>query len=558
MINLINKKIGVRKDKVVAYTQPTPQRAPAVSLRRLETASGGTTKLSAAASANTSLVEGYLDNMVADDQKQLMQAYRDMYYNDSICGSAVDLWSELPFSDFQMYGVSEDKLEVYEGALARLNLRSSCSQITRQFLVEGSYTSTLVFDPKTTQFIDQIPYAFEDLTFDDSPLLSQDPVITAKVSKRFDKFLNETSPEWNALRKVVPSQLLKALQSGEFVLDPLSTLYLARRTFPTEQPVSYLKRCLPVYMLEKTLYRGTLFELSRRQRANVLVTAGDDTWEPTVEELSALANLFQQSDLDPMGALIVTRSSVNVSEFRQAGDFIKWTDVYDQTTSMKLKALGISDAFLSSDSSYSNAEQAVQVFMDNLSAYRSYFTHSLFTNKLFPLIAMTKRFYKDEGKNETANGLNIKTVNDYSKLDIPKVRWNKRLSASNDENLMASLTTLTEHGVPIPMRLMIAASGIDPDTLLSELEDDANFRGKVESFTKADAEEEEDYELSSLSSLSKKGNGFKKLVKSGLLSDAVRISNDGSVHHVVNQSKAHKEVNEKIVKAVIKNSKEGK
>ena len=1043
MINLINKKIGVRKDRVVAYTQPTPQRAPAVSLRRLETASGGTTKLSAAASANTSLVEGYLDNMVADDQKQLMQAYRDMYYNDSICGSAVDLWSELPFSDFQMYGVSEDKLEVYEGALARLNLRSSCSQITRQFLVEGSYTSTLVFDPKTTQFIDQIPYAFEDLTFDDSPLLSQDPVITAKVSKRFDKFLNETSPEWTALRKVVPSQLLKALQSGEFVLDPLSTLYLARRTFPTEQPVSYLKRCLPVYMLEKTLYRGTLFELSRRQRANVLVTAGDDTWEPTVEELSALANLFQQSDLDPMGALIVTRSSVNVSEFRclagdtlvssdkgictiqslvkhnpetlepnttiplknvnikgvdgnfhdvqewhfrgkaktvfvesadtkvrvqvtanhrfpifrngkfqferaenlhgqyillerngvqakgssvlpeftasretynnrfrlptemsadlayligmvlaegyvsdnsvhvmnsdedilyrvrsifmrlfhcqatersgelpsgktmvtlsvnnrvlseffqnlgvktakyfnereeyvgracrhyeipdcilsaptvckaaflaayidgdgslirkngrieikfftgsermarqlqmltfdlgcpsvfyahtyeeddtfngyerrtqyrvylsnhaayklnlltekhmaatrklpncelacstkrkdgipadlviplikgrivrrkkhgtvflddegdelyveggwvetciqqiyhgtpflydqyeagyyddfmrflasvmpslhramlrlfklkplfelanvsdagetyvydltmneaeslpifsangiltknSAGDFVKWTDVYDQTTSMKLKALGISDAFLSSDSSFNNAEQAVQVFMDNLSAYRSYFTHSLFTNKLFPLIAMTKRFYKDEGKNETANGLNIKTVNDYSRLDIPKVRWNKRLSASNDENLMASLTALTEHGVPIPMRLMIAASGVDPDTLLSELEDDANFRGKVEAFTKTEAEEE-DYELSSLSSLSKKGNGFKNLVKSGLLSDAVRISNDGSVHHVINQSKAHKDVNEKIVKAVIKNSKEGK
>lgn len=557
MINLINKKIGVRKDKVVAYTQPTPQRAPAVALRRLETASGGTTKLSAAASANTSLVEGYLDNMVADDQKQLMQAYRDMYYNDSICGSAVDLWSELPFSDFQMYGVSEDKLEVYEGALARLNLRSSCSQITRQYLVEGSYTSTLVFDPKTTQFIDQIPYAFEDLTFDDSPLLSQDPVITAKVSKRFDKFLNDTSPEWTTLRKVVPSQLLKALQSGEFVLDPLSTLYLARKTFPTEQPVSYLKRCLPVYMLEKTLYRGTLFELSRRQRANVLVTAGDDAWEPTVEELSALANLFQQSDLDPMGALIVTRNSVNVSEFRQAGDFIKWTDVYDQTTSMKLKALGISDAFLSSDSSYNNAEQAVQVFMDNLSAYRSYFTHSLFTNKLFPLIAMTKRFYKDEGKNETANGLNIKTVNDYSKLDIPKVRWNKRLSASNDENLMASLTALTEHGVPIPMRLMIAASGIDPDTLLSELEDDENFRNKVSSFTKTDSEEE-DYELSSLNPLSKKGKGFSNLVKSGLLSDAVRISSDGSVHHVINQSKAHKAVNEKIVKAVLKNSEEGK
>ena len=145
---------------------------------------------------------------------------------------------------------------------------------------------------------------------------------------------------------------------------------------------------------------------------------------------------------------IVTKNS--------AGDFVKWTDLYDQTTSMKLKSLGISDAFLSSDSTFNNAEQAVAVFMDNLAAYRSLFTHAVFTNKLFPLIAMAKGFFKE--KVETANGLSIKKVNDYSQLDIPKVRWNKRLSASSDENMMASLEALSQKGVPIPMRLWIAAT----------------------------------------------------------------------------------------------------
>lgn len=550
----VGKKLGVKGGKVVAYTQPRPStnKYGVKVSRHQETAStAASTKLSMAASANTNVAEGYLTGMVTDNDRELVNAYRDMYYNDSICGSAVDLWSELPFSDFQVYGLPEEKLEVYNSALARLNLRSACSQITRQYLVEGSYTATLVFDQKSTQFIDQIPYAYEDLTFEESPLLSQDPVITAKVSRRFDEFLNNNSPEWNNLRKVVPSQLLIALKSGEFVLDPLSTLHLARRTFPSDKPVSYLKRCLPIYMLEKVLYRGTLFELSRRQRANVLVTAGDDIWEPTPEELTAIANLFQQSDLDPMGALIVTRNGINVQEFRSAGDFVKWTDLYDQTTSMKLKSLGISDAFLSSDSTFNNAEQAVAVFMDNLAAYRGLFTHAVFTNKLFPLIAMAKGFFKE--KVETANGLSIKKVNDYSQLDIPKVRWNKRLSASSDENMMASLEALSQKGVPIPMRLWIAASGMDPANLLADLEDDQEFRDELNKVAPSQGEDElEGLELSSISPLNAKSNGLRNLIKSGKLSDAVRIGGDGKIHHVHNQAKAHKEVNEKIMRAVQK------
>ena len=561
MFNLSNKKISKRRNgEIAAYTQPTNSvRSAAVSRpRHVETASSGsTTLMSSAAAANTNVAEGYLTGMVAEDSPLLLDAYRDMYYNDSICGSAVDLWSELPFSDFQLFGLPEDQLEVYRSAIARLNIRSACSQMTRQYLVDGSYTATLVFDNKTTQFTDQIPYATEDLTFDDSPLFSQDPVITAKIGKRFDKFLNETTPEWRNLRKSVPAKLLEALKSGEFVLDPLSTIYLARRTMATQPAVSYLKRCLPIYMLEKVLYRGTLFELSRRQRANVLVTAGDDMWEPTVDELSALANLFQQSDLDPMGALIVTRNSVNVSEFRSAGDFVRWDDVYDRTTSMKLKALGISDAFLSSDSTYNNAEQAVAVFMDNISAYRSFFTHTVFENKLFPLIAMAKGFVKDTEKNVEKADLSIKTVNDYSTLAIPKVRWSKRLSANNDENLMASLEALTEKGVPVPMRLWIAAAGLDANMLLTELEDDAELKSKLEQLG-ATEDDEMDIELSSLSPLSKKSKGFKELVESGILSDAVRIGGDGKVHNVINQSKAHKDINENIVKAVSANKEKGK
>ena len=164
---------------------------------------------------------------------------------------------------------------------------------------------------------------------------------------------------------------------------------------------------------------------------------------------------------------------------------------------------------------------------------------------------MAKGFFKE--KVETANGLSIKKVNDYSQLDIPKVRWNKRLSASSDENMMASLEALSQKGVPIPLRLWIAASGMDPANLLADLEDDQEFRDELSKIAPSQGEDElEGLELSSISPLSTKSDGLRKLVKSGELSDAVRIGGDGKIHHIPNQAKAHREVNEKNMRAVQK------
>lgn len=702
MIYLNNKRLGKRGKAITAYTSPEQRNVLGQSVSRapsgsfVETASSGASlQASALSGSGANISDGYLTSMIQETPITLIKAFRDMYAYDSICGCAVDLWSELPFSNFSLYGCEEKKLEVYDSAIARLNMRTMLSQITRQYLVEGVFTSTLVFNQKAMQFIDQIAYPYETLTFDSVPLAGQDPIITTRLDASFDNFLNATGKEWDALRKLLPTKLLTALQSRNFVLDPISTIYLARKVFPNQPPVSYLKRCLPVYLLEKNMYRGTLFELSRRQRANVLVTAGDDMWEPTPQELQTLATLFQQCDLDPLGALLVTRNSVNVSEFRclagdtlietkegkvairdlikhdpdslekdtcfpldidikvankefakakfwwyrgetdiirltlsdgrhidctpthkfpvklspgiiskyalqpadqikgwlttedsenvrvihvhkvgkahvydltmdssvppvfmangiltknSGGDFYKWTDIYDTATSMKLKALGISDAFLSADSTYSNSESAIATFMENLSAYRDYTTFSLFTNKLFPLIAMASGFYKNKDETSADAKSGLKVVNDHTQLDIPKIRWAKRLTAGNDENLMDSLEKLSAKGVPIPLRMWIASSGQDADTLLDALEDDEKLRERLSKYSDA-AGDEDSFELSSLSPYNKPTKGFKNVVDSGLMTEFVS-TRGGKVHAIYNQREAENKFNDRIVKQV--------
>lgn len=543
----IDKKIGISGGRVVAYTQQTPRTGNnAQSVSRLHTASSAPSQsVSSAGAANMSVSDGFLTGLFPEQPQQQLKAIHDCYTYDAISGTAVDLNSSLPFCPFSLYGVDEEKLDVYNSAIASLNIRAYAEQMTRQFLVDGAYCSTLVFDAKTLSFVDQIPYEFECLHLEKNPLASQDPIITVKVPKRITDFLSETSEQHNNVRKMIPTKMQDLLRSGEFTLDPLSTLFLARRPFLTSDPVSYLRRVLPAYLIEKTLYRGTLFESGRRQRANVHVTAGDDGWEPTPEELSSIANIFQQTDLDPMGAIVVTRNGIQVNDFRQAGDFWKWTDVFDQLTTVKLKALGISDAFLSSESTYSNAESALVVFMENLQAYRDYFTHTVFTNKLFPMIATLRGFRKD-GKNQPNSPTSaLRSANNYNDLEIPSVRWHKRLTAGNDTNLFDALEKLSEKGIPVPYRLWLAASNVDVDTLLNELEDDGKLRGKLDSFAKAD--DPADSMMGELASL--KPRKHWSMQDFGNLSDAHTEDSQGRRRFAMNQRAAHRRINEKIVKA---------
>lgn len=565
MIKMRGKGIGVTGGRLTTYAsvQPGQQRSGGVTIPRhveIANSGGASTTLSAAGGSNTANADGYLTGLMSETGQTATKAYRDMYRYDSVCGSAVDLQSELPFGDFSLYGVDAKRLDTFQSAIANLNIRSAAAQMTRHYLVDGVYASTLVFDPKTATFTDQIPYAPESLTLDYTPLVSQDPVITVKVDSKFQQFLSNEGDQYKRIRKLIPQPLVKALQSGEFTLDPMSTLYMARRPFLNGDPVSYLQRCLPVYLMEKTLYRGTLFETGRRQRANVHVQAGDEYWEPTPEELGALANVFQQTDLDPMGAIVVTRNAINVSEFRQGGDFWKWTDAYDIFTTIKLKALGISDAFLSAESTYSNADNALVVFMENLNAYRDYYTHCNFTNKLFPLIAMVKGYQKSHAEQAAETySLNIKQANDYSQLDIPKVRWHKRLTAGNDANLFEALEKMSEKGIPVPYRLWIAASGIEPETLVNELEDDQKLKDQLDKLGNHVKDQASGDDLMGGGGWGEQASllgGLSNIKKIALLandwgnlSDAHTEDSDGRRHFAMNQTQAHRKINERIAKA---------
>lgn len=424
-----------------------------------------------------------LEGMSYDlDDKIFFNIYRDMYYHDPVAGCVVDLYSTLPFSEFTLSGAQDKYLEPANEVIERLNFRTIFPQATTDYLVTGSFLSSMLFNRSTRTFEDLMTHRIDNAEVNPLPFVSQDPIIKMTIPDEIRETLKLDSPRITALRNRLGNDFFDQLLGETLELDPLSTIYVPRRSFSFGGGTSMYKRILPLFLIEKNLYRGTIIESGKRQRGIMHLQLGDgDQWEATPEDMDAALELFQNADADPLGAIVATRLGVMVDELRAGGDFWKVTDIWDQTTQFKLRALGMSEAFLSGEANYSTMEGSLTVMLESLRSYRDHMTRCTLYNKVFPLVSMLNGFKKTRAgrivkSNEDLMAGDIeqrlRVQNDGSRLFIPQVHWNKALKPEGDQAYMDMLTAMRDNGIPVPIRALAAAGGFNLDNLLAQSEED--------------------------------------------------------------------------------------
>jgi len=499
-----NRILGVADGKLVMR----PQQREAISARKsrgnLVTAGLGTGAGSGGPSVSvmtawSSEYQYYMTGLLPgaepyyQDPKALAIFNRDIYLYDNTAGSAVDIQSTFPFSDYELRGLDEKELEPFQSAVEQLNIRRMMPKIAWAYLVDGFFCGSLIFDPVKRNFLDTWIHDALQCSVKHTPLYNMDPEVHVLTDSFAKYMLTSASPYVKRYMNMMPQSFIKLLRQGQMTLDPIATLFVARESMTDRSYVSYLQRILPMYLIEKAMFRGTLTEAHRRQRAMTHITAGDDVWTPTSEELKELVEQFQTAEYDPLGGWVSTRNSVQSTDLRPAGDFWKWTDMTDIMVAYKLRALGISEALLSGDASYAAAESAYSTFLESQDSFRGYMTTKTFEQKIFPLVAATNGLYKDKKKghgNDAINFLFDSTVR--ANLKMPTVYWHKQLEADPQESMMEMLSMLDEKGIPVPMKMWITAARMDPDTLLRELRDDAELRKQLEQVTGKDTSHDQD------------------------------------------------------------------
>lgn len=515
---------------------------------------------------DTSLLLEGMDSELRD--RQLFSVYRDMYWHDPVCGSCADLFSTLPFSEFNIGGAQDKYLDSYREAIEVLNLRSIMPRVSIDHQVTGAFCGSMLYSAEKKKIYDLMPHRYDDIAVHSLPLYSQDPIMYLRMNDEMKNTLRLDSRRIDMIREQMGDKFFSKLMESELELDPIGTIYVPRKTFSFGEGVSYFKRVLPLWLIEKNLYRGTLIESGRRQRGILHLMLGEEDWQPQPEDFQRITDMFMDADADPIGAVVATRLGISVSEMRQGGDFWKVTDIWDQTTQVKMRALGISEAFLSGDASYANMEGSMTVFVETLRAYRDMMTRKIFYEKVFPLVSLMNGFTAKNGKILTKAGLMegntqdiLRRMQDGSKLFIPTVHWAKQLKPEHDQSYIEILNLMTEKGIPVPLRALAAAGGFNLDQLLMNQSEDLATQRQLLEYNKQLSDMKAKYApaeagaggegMSSFSSVL----GDRPLPKLfdrdfGDRSEIVGVTRTGKPKHIINQRAANAKMNQQIVKGL--------
>lgn len=480
-----------------------------------------------------------------EQKKLVMRLYSDIYYNHNIAGSIVDIKSQLMFSEFTLGGILDRKVsEDFQENIDRLDVRTLMPEIDVDYNVKGAFVGSLLYNGTNQVFSRIMPHGYENTKVDQLPFHGTDPLITVAFPESVRSTMQSDSPRVKALREFLGSDVMKQLSNEALELDPKSTVYVPRRGSTGSTANSYYRRVLPWYLMEKNLFRGTLVRSAMRQKGILHVTLdGAGEWEPTIADMQAVMDMFMNADADPIGAVVATRGGISTEEIRDPTG--GWTifDNKDAIDGYIMKALGISDAFLSGDATYTNGDTSTSLFIDGVRNERDYLTRKVLYNKIFPMISAMKGYTLNPNGKLVTRGNSLEKLDplgsyerlsDGTRLLIPSVHWEKTLKPEGDQQYMDMLQALTDKGVPVPMRAMTAAAGFNLDRLLATQESDLHIQERVYEYQKNVKELKKKYGISD-DAMGGGGGGDGGFASNSKMQ---ALANSGQLHQMMDEMRA--------------------
>lgn len=484
-----------------------------------------TASASFALPTSTPVLEGYVNQ---SDDFAVRQLCRDLYYSDVICGSAVDIYSSIPFGDFSLSGLPDRKmLYTFLSSCEKLRLKSLLPSLTVDYLVDGAICGGLNFDTDRGIFDAYIPFNMDNVEFTHLPYYGAQPLIDVSFADSKIK-ARPNDPRYESFTEAIPNLIKESLRSGgKLQVAPENAVFIPRGSMAhRKEGVSLFRRILLLWLIEKALARGTIEMAHRRQRGITHATVGDGMdWVADKKDLRAVAQAIIDADRDPLGAVIVTRPGVNIQNLGSAqNDLWKHSDIVDQYTTLKMKGMGFSEALYTGELNIGSADSTMSIFNQQMRDFRDRMVRSLLYERVFPFIAVHNRFKKTEGYMETSsslanaqsemdryNGKRIfesaggnyvgyydgRTLDyadggqapslhgiDVSSFYMPTLNWHHSLRPEANTEYLELLNQLEAKGVPIMMRTLIAASGMSIGDIMASMDEDLEVRKTLFNYNK--------------------------------------------------------------------------
>lgn len=453
---------------------------------------GGTPGRGGSGNFNKSMYNPVFDNLdegtvieywLPRDPARIHAIFRRVYMLDPVAGPALELYKDLPFSDFQLTGVRDTSiLNLYADAFNAIDIVSKIPDMALEYMKLGKVIGHMHMNESKGYPTHLEIHDPDHIRMMPSPISGMPGKLDLVPTKELKEWATSKDPRDTEVQAQYASYVALIREGGTIPLDSSNSFYIPRRTSPYD-PVgaSIYTRILLFVAYEKAIVNASVTSARRRMGKIRHVTAGmDDSWVPDEQELSDIADLFTNADEDPTGAIVVTRDGVTVSEVGgdSLQDMVKISDEWEFLTKGKLNSLGISETFLTGEATYNTIEQLMSVFLDKIRSLRSFFTQSILISEILRPLADKHGFYKTT-EARLSHRIRIAESSDSNEYILPDIVWEKNLRPVADRDWMEILEQMQNAGIPITIRTVSSAAGFDVETEIAQFDEDIELRRKL-------------------------------------------------------------------------------
>jgi SPP1 gp7 family putative phage head morphogenesis protein len=404
---------------------------------------------------------------------------------DPIIGTAIDIYSEMPWSKFQLGGdgVDGEIRKGFEAQVEETQLLSVLPYFSREYLVTGEAVPHCIFDETKGHWTHVSLHNPDQLEVIDAPFLHMNPIVEFVPDDRLRQIVNSSDPSLMEVKKSMPPELAARIQSGQNIpLDELNVTFMARKLHSYDtRGTSILSRLWRILMYEDAIFSASIATARRHASPVKVVKLGNERtgWIPGPQAEMKMADLLAKAELDPH-AYIITHYGVAFEAWGTTDRTMNITRELDTIERMKLVGLGISKALVMGEVTYASAEKGLTVFQHRLKTMRNMVEAQWLIPKYFRAVSKINGWKKVE-KSQIAHRYRIVSKDtDDSQYVVPTIEWENSLSPRVDVEMQKAIEALERLNIKISKTTKMATvAGLSYEKEQKKLKEEQDLEREI-------------------------------------------------------------------------------
>lgn len=377
--------------------------------------------------------------------------WRLFYKHDPIIGTAIDLYSEVTMSTFDLI-VEDDPSSEIKDTLAYMcesvDILDKLKSMIREYLVIGETIPHCFFDTDSNIWNYIALHNPDYMDVKDVVLANMPPILNYIPDQDTKALLSDGSPESREFRKRLPAEFVSKVLAGQKIrMNPVNCTFIPRKLHPYQtRGTSLLSRMFRILMVEDAVYNSTIATYRRSAGALKVAKLGSESlgWIPNPSQEAKILDMLTKAEIDPQ-AWCVFNWAVNFEIVGAAERAITIKQEQQIIDGIKLTALGLSKGFISGDANYASSKAGLQVFLRRLLSLRQFIESVWLYPKFFRPICEINGWTK-AATSEISHRYRIKRtaqeIKEQKLLIMPKIQWSNRLDPTLDAEVLNALNVL--------------------------------------------------------------------------------------------------------------------